>query len=55
MNALTPAPRPAGFHYSPMFPLASLDTPWTRLDIPGVRTSTCDGQTVLRIRPEALS
>ena len=55
MNALAPAPRPAGFRYSPMFPLAPSDTPWTRLDIAGVSTSTCDGQTVLRVRPEALS
>lgn len=48
-------PRPANFLYSPMFPLADRDTPWTKLDILGVRTSICDGQTVLRVRPEVLS
>ncbi len=51
--------RPAGFRYSPMFPLgdigASGGTPWRKLDIAGVSTSACDGQTVLRIRPETLS
>ena len=48
-------PRPANFLYSPMFPLSDRDTPWTKLDIRGVRTGTCDGQTVLRVRPEVLS
>ena len=46
--------RPPGFLYSPMFPLAERDTPWTRLDIPGVRTTQCDGQTVLRVPAAAL-
>lgn len=57
MNApLPPAQaRPAGFRYAPMFPLGDSGTPWRKLDIEGVRTSTCDGQTVLRIRPEALT
>jgi len=53
MNA--PMPRPQGFLYAPMFPLATLPTPWKRLPIEGVRTVTCDGATVLRIAPEALS
>ena len=53
MNA--PMPRPSGFIYSPMFPLGPDQTPWKRLAIEGVRTSICDGQTVLRIAPEALS
>ena len=53
MNA--PLPRPEGFRYAPMFPLAPLPTPWKRLPIDGVRTATCDGATVLRIAPEALS
>ena len=48
-------PRPANFLYSPMFPLSDRDTPWTKLDILGVRTGTCDGQTVLRVPPEVLS
>ncbi len=47
--------RPANFRYSPMFPLGESGTPWRKLDIAGVSTSACDGQTVLRIRPEALS
>ena len=47
--------RPPGFLYSPMFPLAERDTPWTRLDISGVRTSQCDGQTVLRVPAAALT
>ncbi len=50
-----PSPRPAGFLYSPMFPLGPETTPWKKLDIQGVRTVNCDGQTVLRIAPDALS
>jgi fumarate hydratase class I len=38
-----------------MFPLGPDQTPWKKLAIEGVRTSICDGQTVLRIAPEALS
>ncbi len=53
MNA--PMQRPSGFLYSPMFPLGPDQIAWKKLDIQGVRTSTCDGQTVLRIEPEALS
>ncbi len=53
MNA--PMPRPSGFLYSPMFPLGPDRTPWKKLPIEGVRTVTCDGQTVLRIAPDALS
>ncbi len=57
MNApvIPPVQRPKGFLYSPMFPLGPDNTPWKKLDIQGVRTVTCDGQTVLRIAPEALS
>ncbi len=57
MNApLPPAQaRPAGFHFAPMFPLGDSGTRWRKLDIAGVSTSTCDGQTVLRIKPEALT
>ena len=36
MNA--PPPRPAGFRYTPMFPLGPDPTPWRRLDIAGVST-----------------
>ena len=53
MNALLP--RPPGFQYSPMFPLGPASTPWRRLDVAGVSTATCDGRTVLRIAPGALS
>ncbi len=53
MNA--PLPRPSGFLYSPMFPLGPDRTAWKTLPLDGVRTATCDGQTVLRIAPEALS
>jgi len=50
-----PAPtRPPGFLYSPMFPLGADATPWRKLDIAGVSTVTCDGRTVLKIKPEAL-
>ena len=51
MNA--PMTRPSGFAYSPMFPLGPTQTAWKRLPIGGVRTATCDGQTVLRIAPDA--
>ena len=52
MNAIT---RPDNFHYSPLFPLAPRPTPWRRLDVEGVTTSTFDGQSVLRIAPGALT
>ncbi len=57
MNALLPAARPPvrPFAYSPMFPLGEDATPWRRLDIDGVSVSACDGRTVLRVRPEALT
>jgi fumarate hydratase class I len=38
-----------------MFPLGADNTPWKKLPIEGVRTTTFDGQTVLRIAPDALS
>ncbi|HUZ63632.1 MAG TPA: fumarate hydratase [Acetobacteraceae bacterium] len=47
--------RPPGFLYSPMFPLGPDGTPWKKLDITGVTTATCDGRTVLKIAPKALS
>jgi fumarate hydratase, class I len=53
MNA--PMPRPSGFLYSTMFPLGPDQTPWKKLAIEGVRVSVCDGQSVLRIAPDALS
>src|SRR5246127_5886872 len=53
MNA--PLPRPSGFLYSPMFPLGPDRTQWKKLPIGGVRTATCDGETVLRVAPDALS
>ena len=53
MNA--PLPRPSGFHYAPMFPLGPDATPWRKLDIAGLRGSTCDGQRILRVDPALLS
>jgi fumarate hydratase class I len=47
--------RPSNFLYSPMFPLGPDPTPWRKLDIAGVSTTICDGHTVLKIAPEALS
>src|SRR5271165_5573949 len=38
-----------------MFPLGAAATPWRKLPIDGVRVATCDGQSVLRIAPDALS
>ena len=48
-------PRSPGFAYAPMFPVGERSTPWRKLDIAGVSTAVCDGQTVLRIQPEALT
>ena len=47
--------RPANFLYAPMFPLGPREIEWRKLDIAGVSTSTCDGQTVLRIKSDTLS
>ena len=47
--------RPSGFLYSPMFPLGPDRTVWKQVPVTGVRTATCDGQSVLRIPAEALS
>ncbi len=46
--------RPAGFLYSPMFPLGEDTTTWRKLDIAGVSTAQCDGKTVLKVSPKAL-
>ena len=54
MNAAPPAGS-AGFVYTPMFPLADADVAWRRLEIEGISTTTCDGQTILRIAPAALT
>jgi fumarate hydratase class I len=51
----TMTPRPDGFLYAPMFPLGPSETAWRKLDIAGVSVSSCDGQTVLRVAPEALT
>ncbi len=53
MNA--PMPRPSGFLYSPMYPLGPDQTTWKKLPIAGVRTAICDGRTMLRVAPDALS
>jgi fumarate hydratase, class I len=47
--------RPANFLYSPMFPLSDTGTPWRKLPIDGIRTIQVEGQTVLKIKPDALS
>ena len=46
--------RPAGFSFSTLFPLGEDKTPYRKLDIAGVSTASCDGQTVLRVKPQAL-
>ncbi len=51
----TAPPRPSGFLYAPMFPLAEAATPWRKLDLGGVSTLSCEGRTILRIQPETLS
>jgi len=38
-----------------MYPLGPDQTAWKRLPISGIRTSVCDGHSVLRVAPEALS
>jgi fumarate hydratase class I len=53
MNA--PLPRPTGFAYSPMYPLGPDQTQYKKLEIAGVSTITCNGQSVLRIEPQALT
>jgi fumarate hydratase class I len=53
MNDLPP--RPSGFMYAPMFQLGDDATPWRRIDSNGISTTSCDGKTVLKVRPEALS
>ena len=46
----------AGTGYAPLFQLGDDLTPYRRLDeVEGVATSVCDGQTVLRIKPDALA
>jgi fumarate hydratase class I len=47
--------RPANFLYSPMFPLGEDPTPYRKLDIQGVSTTSADGKTILKIAPEALT
>ena len=46
-------PGPDG--YAPLFQLGPDTTPYRRLDLPGLRTSSCDGRTVLRIEPALLT
>ena len=44
-----------GFLYSPMYPLGPDQTTWKQLAIGGVSTTICDGRSVLRVAPDALS
>jgi fumarate hydratase class I len=53
MNA--PLARPPGYQFATMFPLGDDDTPYTQLNIQGVSSIQCDGRTILKIKPEALS
>lgn len=53
MNA--PMPRPSNFLYAPMFPLGADPTHYKKLPIGGISTVTCDGRTVLKVAPQALS
>ena len=46
---------PPGFRYTPLFPLGTEATPWRRLDIAGLSIHPCDGTSVLKIAPAALS
>lgn len=54
LDAATATARPAGFLYSPMFPLGADATPYRKLAIDGVSTTRCDGRAVLRVSPKAL-
>jgi fumarate hydratase class I len=49
-----PPARPAGFLYSPMFPLGEDTTPWRKLPIEGVSTIEVEGRPVLKVAPAAL-
>jgi fumarate hydratase class I len=53
MNA--PMLRPSGFSFATMFPLGPDPIEWRKLEIAGVSSTNCDGRSVLRIQPEALS
>ncbi len=55
LDAAAAPARPAGFNYSPMFPLGEDTTPYRKLDIEGVSTIEVDGKRVLKIKPEVLS
>ena len=56
MNAPFPlAPRAGEFLFSPMFPLAEAEVPWTRLALGGVRTIEAAGRQVLLVAPETLT
>jgi fumarate hydratase class I len=48
------APRPAGFRYSPMFPLGEDPTLYRKLDIAGLSTIEVEGKRVLKVAPEVL-
>ena len=53
MNA--PLPRPEAFAYAPMFPLGPDQTQYDPLPLDGLRTTVCDGRSILRIAPETLT
>ena len=53
MNA--PLKRPPDFRFSTLFPLGEDPTPYRKLAIEGVHSSTCAGRTVVHVAPQALS
>ncbi len=55
LDAAAAPARPAGFNYSPMFPLGEDTTPYRKLDIEGVSTVEVDGKRVLKIKPAVLT
>ncbi len=48
------ATRPESFRYATMFPLGQDETPWRRLDLPGLSTSTHAGRRVVHVLPGLL-
>ncbi len=59
-DRVTPDERPACSGrpvscYAPMFPLGPDATPWRKLAMPGVTTTTCDGRSILKVAPAALT
>ena len=43
------------FQHQPLFPLGADDTEYRRLDVEGVSSFEAEGQTFLKVAPEALT